>query len=256
MKEATTEKLQSMTVTAHLLELRKRIMLIVIGIIVCTVALAPFMQLLFDYLSKPLLSSLPQGTQLLSVSVIAPVMGPLKVLLFCAFCISFPFTLFQIWEFFSPGLYKHEKKVVIPFIISSVFMFVLGIAYCYFIVFGFLFKFIASFSPESISFAPDIDSYISFVLHMFLAFGITFEVPVAVILLSALNVVTPTKLKKFRRYLIVIAFLIAAILTPPDITSQLMLALPIIILYEIGVVISYVLFKKKERIKLTTQVAK
>ncbi|MBP7277318.1 MAG: twin-arginine translocase subunit TatC, partial [Succinivibrio sp.] len=162
----------------------------------------------------------------------------------------------QIWEFFSPGLYKHEKKVVIPFIISSVFMFVLGIAYCYFIVFGFLFKFIASFSPESISFAPDIDSYISFVLHMFLAFGITFEVPVAVILLSALNVVTPTKLKKFRRYLIVIAFLIAAILTPPDITSQLMLALPIIILYEIGVVISYVLFKSKESIKLTTQVAK
>ena len=135
-------------------------------------------------------------------------------------------------------------------------MFVLGIAYCYFIVFGFLFKFIASFSPESISFAPDIDSYISFVLHMFLAFGITFEVPVAVILLSALNVVTPTKLKKFRRYLIVIAFLIAAILTPPDITSQLMLALPIIILYEIGVVISYVLFKRKESIKLTTQVAK
>ena len=221
-----------MTVTAHLLELRKRLMLIVIGIIVCTVELAPFMQLLFDYLSKPLLRSLPQGTQLLSVSVIAPVMGPLKVLLFCSFCISFPFTLFQIWEFFSPGLYKHEKKVVIPFIISSVFMFVLGIAYCYFIVFGFLFKFIASFSPESISFAPDIDSYISFVLHMFLA------------------------LKKFRRYLIVIAFLIAAILTPPDITSQLMLALPIIILYEIGVVISYVLFKKKECIKLATQVAK
>lgn len=255
MKEASSEKLQSMTVTEHLLELRKRILLIVIGIVICTAALAPFMQLLFNYLSKPLLSALPQGTQLLSVSVIAPVMGPLKVLLFSAFCISFPFTLLQIWEFFSPGLYKHEKKVVIPFIISSVFMFILGVAYCYFIVFGFLFKFIASFSPESISFAPDIDSYISFVLHMFLAFGITFEVPVAVILLSALNVVTPTKLKKFRRYLIVIAFLIAAVLTPPDVTSQLMLALPIIILYEIGVVFSYVLFRKRENEKLAAQSA-
>ena len=148
--------------------------------------------------------------------------------------------------FLSPALFKKEKKFVIPLVISSLLMFATGVAYCYFVVFGFLFTFIASFSPDAINFAPDIDSYLSFVLHMFIAFGATFEVPVAVTLLASMNVVSLEKLKKFRRYLIVVAFAIAAVLTPPDIASQLLLALPIIILYEVGIVIATIFCRRKE----------
>ncbi len=241
-----TESLQSMSLTAHFLELRKRIVLILLGLICCSIALSPFTNTLFEYFSKPLMQSLPQGAQLLSVSVIAPVLGPLKILLFCAFCLSLPFTVYQIWMFLSPALFKKEKKFVIPLVISSLLMFATGVAYCYFVVFGFLFTFIASFSPDAINFAPDIDSYLSFVLHMFIAFGATFEVPVAVTLLASMNVVSLEKLKKFRRYLIVVAFAIAAVLTPPDIASQLLLALPIIILYEVGIVIATIFCRRKE----------
>ncbi|MBQ8478661.1 MAG: twin-arginine translocase subunit TatC [Succinivibrio sp.] len=241
-----TEALKSMSLTAHFLELRKRIVLILLGLICCTIALSPFTNTLFEYFSKPLMQALPQGAQLLSVSVIAPVLGPLKILLFCAFCLSLPFAVYQIWMFLSPALFKKEKKFVIPLVISSLLMFASGVAYCYFVVFGFLFTFIASFSPDAINFAPDIDSYLSFVLHMFIAFGATFEVPVAVTLLASMNVVSLEKLKKFRRYLIVVAFAIAAVLTPPDIASQLLLALPIIILYEVGIVIATIFCRRKE----------
>lgn len=234
-----------MPLTTHLLELRKRVVYIFLGMVLCLIVLFPFMSTLFNYVSEPLLAVLPKGTQLLSVSVIAPVMGPLKVLFFSAFSLCFPFIIYQIWAFVSPGLYKKEKKIVVPVVLSSMLMFCCGVAYCYYVVFDFLFQFISKFSPESISFAPDIDSYISFVLHMFIAFGITFEVPVIVFILRAIRITSLEKLKKFRKFLIVIAFAVAAVFTPPDVASQLLLALPIIVLYEIGLLISSIFIRDK-----------
>lgn len=240
-----SEKLDTMPLTTHLLELRKRVVYIFLGMVLCLIVLFPFMSTLFNYVSEPLLAVLPKGTQLLSVSVIAPVMGPLKVLFFSAFSLCFPFIIYQIWAFVSPGLYKKEKKIVVPVVLSSMLMFCCGVAYCYYVVFDFLFQFISKFSPESISFAPDIDSYISFVLHMFIAFGITFEVPVIVFILRAIRITSLEKLKKFRKFLIVIAFAVAAVFTPPDVASQLLLALPIIVLYEIGLLISSIFIRDK-----------
>ncbi|MGN1280558.1 MAG: twin-arginine translocase subunit TatC [Succinivibrio sp.] len=245
MHKDTDEKLKTMSVTEHLLELRRRLMFILLGIALVLAALFPFMQQIFDFVAKPLMESLPQGTQLLAVSVVAPVMGPLKVLLFTAFFISLPFTAYQIWMFAAPALYRHEKKLVIPLVISAFVMFALGVAYCYFVVFGMVFRFIAGFSPESIAFAPDISSYIGFVLHMFIAFGLTFEVPVAVLVLCSTGTVTPASLSRFRRYLIVAAFAISAVITPPDVCSQLMLALPVVLLYEVGLLLAKLCFGSK-----------
>ncbi|MGN0915454.1 MAG: twin-arginine translocase subunit TatC [Succinivibrio sp.] len=245
MQNTKDEKLKTMSITAHLLEFRKRLMLILLGIVCTIIVLFPFMQQIFDLAAKPLMQALPQGTQLLAVSVVAPVMGPLKVLLFSAFFISLPFTAYQIWMFAAPALYRHEKKLIIPIVISAFLMFGAGIAYCYFVVFGMVFQFIAGFSPQSIAFAPDISSYIGFVLHMFVAFGLTFEVPVAVIVLCSTGAVTPASLSKFRRYLIVAAFAVSAVITPPDVCSQLLLALPIVILYELGLLLAKLCFRNR-----------
>lgn len=236
MVDRASEQLKSMSITEHLLEFRKRLMLIIAGIVVCIAALSPFMKELFDYASAPIMSILPDNSQLLAVGVTAPVMGPLKVLLFSAFFISLPYTLYQIWAFVVPALYKKEKKIIIAIVISSFMMFSLGICYCYFVVFGMVFSFISSFSPQAISFAPDINSYISFVLHMFIAFGAAFEVPVAVVALCKAKIASREKLVSFRKYIIVASFAVAAVVTPPDVFSQLLLALPIIILYETGLI--------------------
>lgn len=235
---------KAMPLMDHVRELRRRFFYIFLGLAVATAALMPLMRPLFDLASKPLMEALPKGAQMLSVGVVAPVLAPLKVVLFDAFFVSLPLTVYQIWKFVSPGLFLREKKTVLPLIFSSMVMFALGIAYCYFVVFGFLFKFIAGFAPDSISFAPDIDSYISFALHMFLAFGLTFEVPVAVVLLSASGIVTLSGLKRFRRYLIVLSFGAAAVITPPDVASQLMMALPLIALYELGILLSPLFIRK------------
>ena len=230
---------------SNLFALRNTILLSLLGVAVCIASLAPFTNFLFEEATKPLLSALPQGSRMLAVGVISPVLGPLKVLLFSAFVLSLPFTLYQIWRFVSPALYKHEKRTALPFILSSVVMFAAGTMYCYFVVFRALFPFIASFSPESVNFAPDIEAYISFLLHMFLAFGLAFETPVAVFLLAASDVVELDRLKKGRRYVIVGAFALAAVLTPPDVTSQLLLALPLLVLYELGLMVSSVFLSKK-----------
>lgn len=246
-KTKTDDKNYRSPFVANLFALRKTVILSLLGLAVCIAALAPFTNLLFEEATKPLLSSLPQGSRMLAVGVISPVLGPLKVLLFCAFVLSLPFTLYQIWRFVSPALYRHEKRTAIPFILSSVVMFASGTMYCYFVVFRALFPFIASFSPESVNFAPDIEAYISFLLHMFLAFGLAFETPVAVFLVAASGVIELDKLKRVRRYVIVGAFAVSAVLTPPDVTSQLLLALPLLVLYEIGLIVSSVFFSKKRK---------
>jgi sec-independent protein translocase protein TatC len=172
---------------------------------------------------------------LIATSVISPFLVPLKIMLMAGFLLALPVVLYQAWAFVAPGLYAHEKRLVMPLVVSSTILFFIGVAFCYFFVFGQVFKFIQSFAPKSITAAPDIEAYLSFVLTMFIAFGLAFEVPIVVIVLARMGLVTIEKLKAFRSYFIVLAFIIAAIVTPPDVVSQLALAIPMVILYEIGI---------------------
>jgi sec-independent protein translocase protein TatC len=202
---------------------------------VVILALYPGPGQLYDILAQPLVANLPEGATLIATSVISPFMVPLKILLMAAFLLALPVVLYQVWAFVAPGLYSHEKRLVVPLVISSTVLFFIGVAFCYFFVFGQVFKFIQSFAPKSITAAPDIEAYLSFVLSMFLAFGLAFEVPVAVVVLARLGIVNVEKLKAFRGYFIVLAFVIAAIVTPPDVVSQLSLAIPMCLLYELGI---------------------
>ncbi|QAZ40315.1 twin-arginine translocase subunit TatC [Methylibium sp. Pch-M] len=222
---------------AHLIELRDRLIRAVLAIIVCFGALAlwPGPSALYDLLAAPLVAHLPAGTTLIATNVISPFLVPLKITLMAAFMLALPVVLYQVWAFVAPGLYTHEKKLVMPLVVSSTLLFLLGVAFCYFFVFGQVFKFIQSFAPKSITAAPDIEAYLGFVLSMFIAFGAAFEVPVVVVVLARMGIVSIEKLKSFRAYFIVVAFIIAAIVTPPDVISQLALAIPMCILYEIGI---------------------
>lgn len=233
--EAPDDPANEQPLVAHLIELRNRMMKAFIAVIVVFVALSPFMKQIFDFLSQPLMVALPQGAKLLATGVVAPFFVPLKVTLFVAFLIALPVVLYQIWAYVAPALYRSEKRLALPILVSSIVMFALGMLYCYFIVFRMVFQFIAGFSPDSVNFAPDIDSYFSFVLTMFVAFGMTFEVPIIVVVLNRVGIATMTSLQKARPYVIVGAFVIAAIFTPPDALSQILLALPLVILYQIGI---------------------
>jgi sec-independent protein translocase protein TatC len=221
----------------HLIELRDRLVKATIAVMVAGAALAiyPGPAELYDLLAAPLVAQLPAGATLIATSVISPFLVPLKILLMTAFLLALPVVLYQAWAFIAPGLYSHEKKLVMPLVVSSTVLFMVGVAFCYFFVFGQVFKFIQSFAPKSITAAPDIEAYLGFVISMFIAFGLAFEVPIVVIVLARMNVVTIEKLKDFRSYFIVLAFIIAAIVTPPDVVSQLALAIPMCILYEIGI---------------------
>jgi sec-independent protein translocase protein TatC len=222
---------------AHLMELRDRLIkaLVAVGVVAGVLALYPGPGALYDVLAAPLVAHLPAGATMIATSVISPFMVPLKILLMAAFLIALPVVLYQVWAFVAPGLYSHEKKLVLPLVVSSTVLFFLGVAFCYFFVFGKVFTFIQSFAPKSITAAPDIEAYLSFVLTMFLAFGLAFEVPIAVVVLARLGMVTVEQLRAFRGYFIVLAFVIAAIVTPPDVVSQLALAIPMCLLYEVGI---------------------
>ncbi len=222
---------------AHLVELRDRLIRAFIAIGVCfgVLALFPGPAALYDLLAQPLVSHLPKGATLIATSVISPFMVPIKITMLTAFLIALPVVLYQIWAFVAPGLYMHEKRLVLPLIVSSTLLFFLGVAFCYFFVFGKVFAFIQQFAPKSITAAPDIEAYLSFVINMFLAFGAAFEVPVVVVILARMGIVSIAKLKDFRGYFIVVAFVIAAVVTPPDVVSQLALAIPMCILYEVGI---------------------
>jgi sec-independent protein translocase protein TatC len=225
------------TFISHLVELRDRLIraLIAVAAVFIVIFIWPGSAPIYDFLAAPLVAHLPEGTKMIATGVITPFMVPLKVTMMVAFIIALPFVLYQAWAFVAPGLYSHEKKLVLPLVVTSTLLFVLGVAFCYFFVFGQVFKFIASFAPKSITPAPDIEQYLSFVLTMFLAFGLTFEVPVALIVLVRFGVVDVQKLKEFRPYFIVGAFVVAAIVTPPDVVSQLALAIPMCLLYELGI---------------------
>ncbi|WP_415037042.1 twin-arginine translocase subunit TatC [Azonexus sp.] len=225
---------------SHLVELRDRLLrsLIAIGVIFGALAIYPGPGAIYDFLAAPLTAALPQGTKMVAIGVITPFMVPLKVMGMVAFVLALPYVLYQAWAFVAPGLYEHERRLGVPLIISSTVLFLLGMSFCYFFVFGQVFTFIASFAPKSITPAPDIEAYLSFVMTMFLAFGLSFEVPVAQVVLAKLGVVSVEKLKEWRSYFIVGAFVVAAIVTPPDVVSQLALAIPMCLLYELGLLAS------------------
>lgn len=222
---------------AHLMELRDRLIksIVAVAVVAGVLAIYPGPGQLYDWLAAPLVAHLPQGATMIATSVISPFMVPLKILLMAAFLIALPVVLYQVWAFVAPGLYSHEKRMVLPLVISSTLLFFLGVAFCYFLVFGKVFAFIQSFAPKSITAAPDIEAYLSFVLTMFLAFGMAFEVPIAVVVLARIGVVTAAQLRHFRGYFIVLSFVVAAIVTPPDVVSQLALAIPMCLLYEGGI---------------------
>ena len=229
----------------HLVELRDRLVKAAIAVFIAGAALAiyPGPADLYDLLAAPLVAQLPHGSTLIATSVISPFLVPLKLLMMAAFLLARPVVLYQLWAFVAPGLYSHEKKLVLPLVVSSTLLFMTGVAFCYFFVFGQVFKFIQSFAPKSITAAPDIEAYLSFVITMFIAFGLTFEVPIVVIVLARMGVVSIAKLKEFRSYFIVLAFVMAAIVTPPDVVSQLALAIPMCFLYEIGILAAQVFIK-------------
>ena len=190
---------------------------------------------MYDWLAAPLVAHLPKGATLIATNVISPFIVPLKITMMAALLLALPVVLYQVWAFVAPGLYSHEKKLVLPLVISSTVLFIAGVAFCYFFVFGKVFTFIQSFAPKSITAAPDIEAYLSFVLTMFVAFGAAFEVPIVVVVLARMGLVSIEKLKSFRGYFIVLAFIVAAVITPPDIVSQLALAIPMCLLYEVGI---------------------
>jgi sec-independent protein translocase protein TatC len=227
---------QQDTFISHLVELRERVMralLAVLGVFVL-LFLWPGSGPIYDFLAAPLMHALPEGTRMIATGVITPFMVPMKVTALLAFLVALPYVLYQAWAFVAPGLYEHEKKLAAPIIVASTLLFLVGVAFCYYFVFGTVFKFINDFAPKSITPAPDIEAYFTFVITMFLAFGLTFEIPIVVIILVRAGVVSVEKLKEVRPYVIVGAFVVAAVVTPPDVLSQFMLAVPMCLLYEAG----------------------
>ncbi len=222
------------TFISHLVELRDRLLRALIAFGVVLVVLIPFASELYDLLATPMMQSLPEGSKMIATGVVTPFLVPVKVAMMVAFVLTLPYTLYQAWSFVAPGLYLHEKRLVMPLVVTSMVLFVIGIAFCYVFVFQTVFHFIHQIAPKSISVAPDIENYLNFVLTMFLAFGLTFETPIVVVMLIRMGLVTLEQLRNIRPYFIVIAFVISAIVTPPDVVSQLLLAIPMCLLFEVG----------------------
>lgn len=228
----------------HLIELRNRLLNSVLAVLAVFVCLFPWASDLYAVLAQPMLAKLPVGGQMIATDVTTPFFVPLKVALMAAFLVALPYILYQVWRFVAPGLYEHEKKMVFPLVTASLLLFLCGMAFAYFAVFPVVFGFITAAAPQGVAVMTDIDKYLSFVLSMFVAFGVTFQVPVAVVVLVMMKVVTTDKLREIRPYVIVGAFVIGAIFTPPDIVSQFMLAIPLWLLYETGIVVAGMLGNK------------
>jgi sec-independent protein translocase protein TatC len=229
----------------HLVELRDRLIRVfaAVGVVFVALLVWPGSGGLYDLLAHPMTANLPAGTKLIATNVFSPFLVPLKMTLMAAFLVALPYVLYQVWAFVAPGLYSHEKKFVLPLVVSSTILFFVGVAFCYFVVIPALTKFIVAVAPGAINTAPDIEQYFGTVLTLFLVFGIAFEVPVAVIVLARIGLVSIEQLKAWRGYFIVGAFIVAAVVTPPDVISQLSLAIPMCVLYEIGIVAARVFIK-------------
>ena len=228
---------QEMSFVDHLIELRSRLLRSVVGFLLAFLCLFPFAQQLYTWLARPLLAQMPSGTSMIATGVVTPFFVPLKVTGLAALLLALPWVLYQAWAFVAPGLYAHEKRWVGPLVVASTLLFFAGMAFAYYAVLPMVFGFITGFAPEGVAVMTDIAAYFDFVLGLFIAFGVTFEVPVLVVVLIAAGIVTPAKLREWRPYVIVGAFVIGAIFTPPDVISQLMMAVPLWILFEIGVLV-------------------
>jgi len=235
------------TFISHLVELRDRLLRAIIAVLVLTLAMVPWAKEIYALLAQPLLSALPSGATMIATDVTGTFLVPLKVTLMGGFLVALPYVLYQAWAFVAPGLYQHEKRLAVPVIVSSFFFFLVGMAFAYFVVFPVAFGFFVGYTPPGVQMMTDIDKYLSFVLTMFIAFGVTFETPVVVVVLVRLGVVPLEKLRAIRSYVIVGAFVIGAIFTPPDVISQLLLAVPLWLLYEVGLFIArFVSVPKRE----------
>ncbi len=223
---------------SHLIELRNRLLRIVVGLLVVFIVLFPFANQIYALLAAPLLSKLPAGGQMIATAVTTPFFVPMKVAMMAAFIVSLPHSLYQLWAFVAPGLYAHEKKFMIPIIIASSLLFLAGMAFAYFLVFPVIFGFIVGTAPQGVAVMTDIGNYLDFVMTLFIAFGLAFEVPIAVVMAVRFGWVTIQTLQEVRGYVIVGAFVVGAIFTPPDIISQFMLAVPMWLLYELGIVVA------------------
>jgi len=243
------EQLAEGTLMSHLLELRSRIMKAVLAVIVVLLCLMPFMNPVFEIVSQPLRDALPEGSQMIVTDVAAPFLTPFKTVFFVALFIAMPVVLYQTWQFVAPGLYKREKRFAIPLLISSIVLFYTGIAFAYFIVFRVMFAFFASVTPGGVEMTPDISAYLSFVLGIFLAFGLAFEVPIATVMLIWSGLVSAAALRKARPYVFLGAFVVGMVLTPPDVFSQTLLAIPMYLLYESGLVMARLLLPDRASAK-------
>jgi len=222
---------------SHLIELRNRLLRAIVGWLLVFVALFPFADKLYSLLAAPLLSKLPQGAQMIATAVTTPFFVPMKVTMLTAFLIALPWMIYQCWAFVSPGLYTHEKRLIRPLLAAAIVLFFVGMAFAYFVVFPVVFSFLVGSAPQGVTVMTDIAEYLDFVIGLFVAFGFAFEVPVAVVLMALMGWVTLAQLKESRSYVIVGAFVLGAIFTPPDIVSQCMLAIPLWLLYEIGLLV-------------------
>ena len=239
---------QEDTFMSHLVELRDRLVRALLAILIVFLCLFPWAKELYSLLAQPLLASLPQGGQMIATDVVGVFMVPMKVALMVAFLVVLPYILYQVWAFVAPGLYVHEKQLALPLVLASVVLFFVGMAFAYFIVFPAVFGFMAKMAPEGVAWMTDIEKYLSFVMGTFIAFGVTFEVPVVVIVLVRMRIVELATLVSWRPYVIVGAFVIGAIFTPPDVVSQLMLAIPLCLLYELGMLLARFVSKPKNEI--------
>lgn len=230
-------KLNSMgegTLISHLLELRDRLLRAILSVVVIFICLVPFANDLYEILARPLMAALPEGNSMISTEPHGPFFVPFKFAFACAFAIAVPYVIYQVWAFVAPGLYQHEKRLVLPIIVSSSLLFYLGIMFAYFAVFPIIFAFFANSAPEGVQVMTDINAYFSFVVKLFFAFGVAFEVPVATVILVKLGITTPENLKTKRPYIIIAAFVVGMLMTPPDIFSQTLLAIPVWLLFELG----------------------
>lgn len=230
---------------AHLIELRGRVLKAVVSVFVVFLCLVYFAQDLYHWLATPLLDTLPENAQMIATDVASPFFAPFKLTMVLSFFIAIPVVLYQIWGFVAPGLYKNEKRMVAPLLFSSTLLFYLGMAFAYYVVFPLAFAFFSSVAPEGVVINTDISSYLNFVLKIFFAFGLAFEIPVAVVLMCWTGITTPDALRAKRPYVIVGVFVVGMLLTPPDIISQTLLAIPMWILYEFGIVVGSIYSRKK-----------
>jgi sec-independent protein translocase protein TatC len=247
MSEQTTEQEQhSLPLITHLLELRDRILRVVIIVLAVFLSLVYFSNDIYHYIAIPLTSQLPQGSSMIATGVATPFFTPIKLTIVLSIFIAIPAILYQLWAFIAPGLYKHERRLIVPLVISSALLFYLGMLFSYYVVFPLVFSFFTSTAPEGVTIATDISSYLDFVLKLFFAFGLAFEIPVATLLLCWTGATTPAALRAKRPYIVVAAFVLGMLLTPPDVISQTLLAVPMLILFELGLLFSRFYVKKPD----------